>query len=228
MQIIDFHVHSSVSKDSNISPKIIPKIMRNLSYNAVCIADHNSNKGGLIASKYAPKNFIVLIGQEIKTPQGEIIVVGSEKKLFGNIWEIIDIAEEENLLTILPHPFDFIRKNSACRKLNKKDLIKLFKKVHAIEAFNSRCIFNIHNSLAKFYAKMFRKSLVAGSDAHTLSELGNAKTFVEAELSKDSIFEAVRKGKTKIFGKKSCFIMHMKSFYISCKTFLQEKKKLME
>ena len=225
MLVIDFHVHSSVSEDSNISPKIIPKLMKKLGYSAVCIADHNSNKGALIAFKYAPKNFLVLIGQEIKTSQGEIIVVDSEKKLSGSIWEIIDTAKQENLLTVLPHGFDFIRKSSAIRRVNKKDLLKLVKKVHAIEALNSRCFLNIHNSHARVFARVFKKPLVAGSDAHTLSELGSAKTFVEAELSKDDIFEAVRKGKTEILGKKSSFIVHFKSSYIKCeKIFLTGRK----
>lgn len=225
MLVVDFHVHSSVSKDSNLSPKIIPKIMKRLGYDAACIVDHNSNKGALIARKYAPENFLVLVGQEIKTQQGEIIVLGSEKKLDGNIWEIIDIAKDENFLTILPHPFDSIRKSSAIRRVNKNDFTKLVKKVDAIEAFNSRCFLNIHNSHAKFVAKLLKKPLLAGSDAHTLSELGKTKTFIEAGLNKDDILEAVRRGKTKILGKKSSLIVHLKSSYIRCeKIFLARKK----
>lgn len=228
MLIIDFHVHSSISKDSNLPPKIIPKLMEKLGYNSVCIADHNSNKGAFIAKKYASKNFLVLIGQEIKTPQGEIIVAGSEKEIKGDIQEIIDMAKQENFLTILPHPFDYFRKSSATRRLNKKDFKKLFKKVDAIEAFNSRCFLNISNYYAKLFANFFKKPIVAGSDAHTLSELGKAKTFVDAELSRDEIFEAVKKGKTRIYSKKSFLAVHAKSFFIRSEKIFSAKMKVLK
>ncbi len=208
---VDFHVHTSISRDSYLSPKILPSIMKKLGYSACGIVDHNSNKGALIARKYAPKNFLVLVGQEIKTEQGEVIVFGAEKILRGSLWEIADKAREENFLTVLPHPLDVARKSSATRNASKEELRKIFRKVDAIEAFNARCMLGIFNSRAKLLARMMKKPIVAGSDAHTLSELGRARTLVEAELGEDSIFEAVRKGKTKICGKLSPWIVHAKS-----------------
>ena len=214
MIAIDFHVHSSVSKDSNLSPKIIPYYLRKLGYHAAGIVDHNSNKGALIARKYAPKKFLVLVGQEIKTPQGEIMIFGSEKVLKGSMYEIIEKSRDENFLTVLPHPFDFIRNNSIIRKVEKKDIKKLIKKVDAIEAFNLRSFLNVSNSHAKFFAKKMKKPFVAGSDAHTLGELGKVKTLLYSSLNESHIFEAVRKNEIKIFGGKSSFLIHGKSFLI--------------
>ncbi len=211
---IDFHIHSAVSKDSNLSPKIIPLYMKKLGYQAVGIVDHNSNKGALVARKYAPKKFLVLVGQEIKTPQGEIIVFGSEKVLKGSMFEIIEKAREENFLTMLPHPFDFVRKSSLVRKVDEKDLKEIIRKIDTIEAFNARTFLNFSNSRAKLFAKLMKKSMVAGSDAHTLGELGNTKNFLHTSLEKDSIFESVRSGKIKFYGKRSHLIVHGKSFLV--------------
>ncbi len=229
MLVADFHIHTSVSKDSYLSPKALPLLLKKLNYNVAGIVDHNSNKGAMIAKKYAPTNFLVLVGQEIKTQQGEIIVFGAERILRGSIWEILEIAKDENFLTVLPHPFDILRKSSSARRTGNKEIKKIIEKVDALETFNSRCTLSIFNSRAKLLAKLMKKPIVAGSDAHTLSELGKAKTLVHAELNEDNIFEAVRKGGTEIQGRLSSWLVHAKSAFARLeKIFSAEKRKVAE
>ncbi len=209
MHKADFHIHSIYSKDSLLRIRFILKKMKSLGFDTVAISDHNSIKGGIIGKKLGKKFDVkVLVGQEIKTPEGEIIVLNVERDLRGGIFEIIEKAKEEGGITILPHPFDPIRRNSVLSKSGLKKTLKIVKRVDAIECLNSRCMLNIFNKKAKYYAHLFKKACVGGSDSHTPGELGSVQTLFEGDL-----YDAIKKQKTAVFGKTNCPCFHFQSLF---------------
>lgn len=196
--IADFHVHTLFSEDSPLPPRVCVSVLANHGYNAVALVDHDSPKGALFAKKYLPKRILqkitVIVGQEIKTEKGEVIILGCEKTLRENFEEIVEFCKEENYLCILPHPLDFFRKNSAWRK---GFVHYAMKRVDAVECINARSLM-FFNLLAKNLAKKLKKPCIAGSDAHMLSELGKTKNIFFCENKEEEIFEAIRKGEVRV------------------------------
>ncbi len=205
----DFHIHSIYSGDSFLRVRFILKTMKKMGFTHIAITDHNSVKGGIEGKKLSKKFDIeVFVGQEIKTPQGEIIVLGADKNLRGNIFDIIDKARDENFITIVPHPFDPIRRNSIFSKSGFEKSIEILKKVDGIECLNSRCIFDIFNKKARYISELLKKPCVSGSDSHTSSELGKSYTVFEGDLK-----TALRKRKTFVKGKTNFVSNHFKSLF---------------
>jgi len=139
--------------------------------------------------------------------------------------EIIDLARENGWLTILPHPADLLRTSALIRKVSEGGMLEIARKCDAVECFNSRCVCDLFNLKARKLAGILEKPCVAGSDAHTLSELGSAKTLVRAEMSEESVLGAVKKGETEIEGKINFLLNHGKSFIVKFERILKEKNK---
>jgi hypothetical protein len=178
----------------------------------IALTDHNSVRSW---------KEVVSLGQkaEVKVIQGEEIQVFDEGKFIGELiglfmnefvspndyLEVIDALREQDALIVVPHPFDFLRGNF-------KYLRKEFKKIDCIESFNSRCYADSFNSKAKAFSEFHKLGQTAGSDAHFPEEIGNA--FIEVKC--DSLEEArklLKKGKGKIFGKRSSVMVHIKTFF---------------
>ena len=68
---IDLHVHTNYSKCALLKPAEIEGIALKRGLDGVAITDHNTIEGALEVYKQA-KKIKVIIGEEIKTTQGEI------------------------------------------------------------------------------------------------------------------------------------------------------------
>ena len=108
----------------------------------------------------------------------------------------IDEIKAQNGIVILPHPFDGIRSTSF--HPNPQDV----KFIDSIEVFNSRCVRQIYNDMARNYALENDLEIIAGSDAHFENEIGNAGVKTES----DNIREAVLNSDFTVFGKRSSII----------------------
>ena len=138
---------------------------------------------------------------EIKTSTGEILAYGIQEEIEPkqNIYETIDQIHEQDGVAIAPHPFDMFR------RYNGKNIVK---GIDGIEIFNSRCILNFFNYKAIKKAKEMNFPMTAGSDAHTMEEIGNAFTVFDSDLD---IIKMIRKGLCKPGGKLSLPTVHVKS-----------------
>ena len=208
MLTADFHIHTKYSHDSYIEPSDILKVSKKMGIDILGIADHNTNKGAIVTKKLS-KEILVLVGQEIKTEYGDLIVFGSNENISGGLYDILDKASSENLFTILPHPFDILRSSAIGNNL--KDLSEVLKKINAIEVFNARCYFNYSNLKAQNVAKTNKIPGVAASDAHFLGEIKNAKNYIDCEKKEDSVYEAIKKNKLCWEGKKTKNIFKLKA-----------------
>ena len=86
---------------------------------------------------------------------------------------------------------------------------ELVTKVDAIEVFNARSK-KWENEMASILANKFNKPKVAGSDSHTIFEIGRGKTVIDS-LTKDSLLS----GKSKTEGEESnYYLVHGLSFVI--------------
>jgi predicted metal-dependent phosphoesterase TrpH len=212
-----FHIHTKYSPDSPTEPRDIVKEAVKLKLDVIGITDHYTAKGALVAKKIAKKeakNLLVLVGQEVKTEYGDLLVFGSSENLRTDLFGLLDKARSEGLLMILPHPFDARRKRSSIAlNLSTEKLDKIARKLDAVEVFNSRCFLNSYNIEAERFADSHKLTGIAGCDAHLLNELDTARNTINCERSEDEIFAAVRAGKVIWNGKRTSVFSYVRRYF---------------
>ncbi len=199
---IDFHIHTKYSKCSNLNPAEAVRIAEKRGLNVIALINHDIKP---IRFKGSSK-VKVLRGVEVSSKEGHILIINTshEFKKGLNAQEVINEArKDKNCLIIIPHPFDVTRKGvgRALYELNG---------YHAIEV-NARCLFNKFNDEARSFAKEFNVPLIAGSDAHFIDEIGNAKTVIKSRTINEA-FKLIKQGKTHCYIKKRSFINKLKPF----------------
>ena len=193
----DFHTHSKYSSDGYVDPKILVKVAAKVGLSGIAMTDHNTIKGGLEAKKYENNEIEVIVGSEILTDKGEIIGIFLTDEINSkNFFDVIEEIKDQNGIIIVPHPFDAIRNTSIRPNSEYAHLID------SVEVFNSRCLRQKYNDMARIYAKDNDLNIIAGSDAHFENEIGNAGVKTES----DNIRDAILNGDFTVFGKRSNII----------------------
>ncbi len=189
----DLHIHTLVS-DGKASPVEVLYTALDKGLDAIAITDHNSFRGAVQAKKYIknlPEPMVVIIGNEIRTQYGDVLVYClDEVDIPNTLPELIDRAHENNCLVVPAHPFSIFRSGIG-------DVIYEYKGWDAIEVFNASASKGA-NKKAVEAAKILGLPGLASSDAHILEYIGVAYTIIEVnELSDEEILEAIRKGYVK-------------------------------
>jgi predicted metal-dependent phosphoesterase TrpH len=193
----DLHIHSKYSYDSLSEPAKIVKVAKKKGLSGIAITDHNSIKGGLEALKYADDEFLVIVGEEVATDEGEIIGLFLKEELKSrSALTVIKEIRNQGGISILAHPY------KRASRIN----VEIIKEIDAVEGFNSRgkrLGSGDKNRLALELAQKHNLPLTAGSDAHFLFEIGRAKCIIEEVLSAEQVKQAILNGEAKISGKVS-------------------------
>lgn len=167
---VDLHLHTCVSKDAALHPAQVIRVAKARSLDKICITDHNSIDGALVAYELDPE--FVIVGEEILTEHGEILA------FFVSEWvpprlshqETIDRLKAQGAVISVSHPFDRHRNQPWTEEL----LMAIAPQIDAIESFNARAIHAEDNDKAKAFAKAHNLPTTAGSDAHIALEIGAA------------------------------------------------------
>jgi predicted metal-dependent phosphoesterase TrpH len=167
---VEFHCHTSYSKDSRLAPKDLIVACVNKGIDRVVITDHNSTGGAIIAQKADPKR--VIIGEEIMTTKGELLAffVQEEIPAGESPAKVISLLRQQDAFISVSHPFDLWRGGH----WDELDLLEIIPLVDAIETFNARCMQRRFNEQALSFARLHKLQGTAGSDSHTAYELGKA------------------------------------------------------
>jgi len=199
---IDCHCHTIYSKhwfwgfDSLNTPQEMIKAAIKKGLDGLAITDHNTVKGSLAARKIAKnyKDFIIITGSEIRTKFGEIIGLGinEDVPMRLSIEETVEKIHDAGGIAVAPHPFG--------KYLFKKSVGEKIKMVDAVEVYNST-LTKVANTKALILSKKFKKAKTAGSDAHSIREVGNAGI-----ICNNDPIEAILKNKVKIFGKRTSLV----------------------
>ncbi len=203
----DFHIHTKYSMDCNSSLEDIINRCLETGISCITIADHDAIEGALNMAGLAP--FKVIVAEEVLTPQGEVIGMFIKEKVPSGlpIEQAIARIKDQGGLVCLPHPFDAIRG----LRIDGRQLEELVPQVDMIEVFNARSHFINSANKAHTFARKFELPGTAGSDAHTIGEIG--ETYVEMpefNNSKDFL-KALRQGRIHRHG--SSLLVHLSSFW---------------
>jgi predicted metal-dependent phosphoesterase TrpH len=184
----DLHIHTTYSFDSAIQPKtLVEQLVAHNFIKVAAVTDHDTVKGCGVTRQLASAypDILIIPGVEISTPQGDMMVLGTEE-MPPQPWTvegIVDFARDRDYVSVVPHPY---------REYGLGDLARNYK-VDAIEVLNGYSSPSA-NKLARNLAKLMGLPGVAGSDAHQPSELCTVYTEVQASLDVDEILKALKKG----------------------------------
>lgn len=138
----------------------------------IALTDHNEIAGAQELQQIAPDWLTVIVGEEIKTAEGDVIGLYLKEKIEPNqtMDETIKQIKQQCGLVLLPHPFDRIRREAVGAKV--ADRIK--DEIDAVEVFNSRCLWLADNWRSARFARQHDIVPFVGSDAHIRREYGQS------------------------------------------------------
>lgn len=177
---VDLHCHTRASFDCLSLPGAVVRAAAERGLTHLAITDHDRIDGALEARELAPRGLTVLVGEEVKTRDGDLICVFLESAIPPGLSavETIAAAREQGALVGIPHPFDRLRGSL----LRDAGLESLASSVDWVEVHNARLV-GRGNERAAAYAREHGLPGVAVSDAHSVLEVGVAYTAVEGDLS---------------------------------------------
>ena len=178
---IDLHCHTRASFDSLSSPSAVARAAATRGLTHLAITDHDRIEGALEAREAAPPGLTIIVGEEIRTADGDLIAVFLERPIPPGMsaTETIEAAREQGALVGLPHPFDRFR-GSLGRVRELEELARL---VDWVEAHNARIVGAGGNERAAELARAVGLPGVAVSDAHSVVEVGVAYTALVGDPS---------------------------------------------
>lgn len=184
MMRIDLHCHSEASSDCITPLELFPSRLREQRIVVQAVTDHNEIWGAqklqeLVAeldveSDHHPLQIIV--GEEISTTEGELIGLFLEEVVPAGLSpeETVELIQDQGGLVLLPHGFDPLKRY----RLQPPALARIADDVDIVESFNARVSQRSWNTAAVEWAAERNVPMSAGSDAHTLSDIGTAWTEV--------------------------------------------------
>lgn len=191
---IDTHMHEKTySNDSFMSLTDIVTRAKLMGLDGVCITDHESNGLREAAAEYSQKTgFLILVGAEILTHEGDITVFGLDRlpaeKLHAQ--QLIDLALKAGGVAMSAHPF---RQNN--RGMGHS--IRRVRGLSGIEAFNGSTPMH-HNLQAYSLAAELGIPVFGASDAHVVEKIGTYATAFPGKIrDMDDFIEAVKQGGTR-------------------------------
>jgi predicted metal-dependent phosphoesterase TrpH len=177
---IDLHCHTSASFDSLARPADVVRAAAARGLTHLIVTDHDRIDGALEARDAAPAGLTIIIGEEVKTADGDLICAFLERAIPPGMsaTDTIAAAREQGGLVGIPHPFDRMRGSL----LKDERMAMLADSVDWVEVHNARLIGG-GNDLAADFARDEDLPGVAVSDAHTVLEVAVAYTALDGDPS---------------------------------------------
>ena len=187
---IDLHLHTSASFDCLSAPERVLEQARERGLDRIAITDHNELRAALAMKQRHPDRIVV--GEEVRTAEGVDVIGFFLTALIPKgtpARETCTRIHDQGGVVYVPHPF------AAGKGGGGRILEQIADLIDAVEGFNGRLHDPALNQRAVAWARAHDKPLGAGSDAHTLDEVG--RTFVELPAFTDdatSFLAALRAG----------------------------------
>jgi predicted metal-dependent phosphoesterase TrpH len=166
---MDLHLHTAGSWDCLSDPEAVLATARARGYGRIAITDHNRLHVALAMAERYPD--AIVPGEEVKTAEGVDVIglyLSREIPKGTGARETIARIHEQGGIAYLPHPY------AGGKGGGGRLAEELAPLCDVVEVFNARLHVERQNRLAAALAERHGKLRGAGSDAHTLHELGNA------------------------------------------------------
>lgn len=184
---VEMHCHTRASKDSLNPYDGILAAMDAAGVDRLVVTDHDRVDGALRLHAMAPERIIV--GEEVRTAEGPDLIGIFLTELIPKHTPMRETCERiraQGGIVYVPHPFDTRRRGGGELLDAIADLVDV------VEAHNARTFKPEVNARGEAWAREHGKLLGAGSDAHTLGEIGTAYVEVPPfEPNRDSFLAAL-------------------------------------
>lgn len=193
--LFDTHIHENLfSGDSHLSPEQVLEEAVAAGLDGICITDHESRGFKAYLAEYEEiYGLKIIVGAEILTRQGDILVFGLDdlpaRVIPAN--ELLAEVARAGGVAIAAHPF---RNNYRGLGDNIDHLAEM---LHGVEGLNGSTS-DGNNYRAMESANYNNLPLLGGSDAHRPGRIGKYITEIGVEVGGEKDFiEAVRLGKVR-------------------------------
>lgn len=178
---LELHCHSSFSFDGDVDPLRLVELAVQRQLTHLAITDHDTIDGALRARSLAPPGLTVIVGQEARTTEGDMIALFIERPIPSGLTPADTAAaiREQGGVVGLAHPFDVWRPSIGRGAVRPEQLAHLAQLVDYVEVHNGRVRDPAANARAADLARLHGLAPVAVSDAHTEPELGTVVTVVD-------------------------------------------------
>jgi predicted metal-dependent phosphoesterase TrpH len=178
---VDLHCHTSASFDSLANPAAVARAAATRGITHLAITDHERIDGALAARDAAPEGLTVIVGEEVRTADGDLIALFLDAAIPPGLSgpETVAAVREQGGLVGIPHPFDRFR-GSMLRDPRLESMAEL---VDWVEVHNARVVASGGNAAAAAFAERLGLAGVAVSDAHSVIEVGVAYTAIDGDPS---------------------------------------------
>lgn len=202
---VDLHLHTAGSWDCLSDPRAVLERALVRGLDRIAITDHNRVAVALAMADEFPDR--VIPGEEVKTAEG-IDVVGlylSEEIPKGTpARETVERIRAQGGIPYLPHPF------AGGKGGGGRYAEELAPLVDVVEVFNARLHPGRLNAPAEALARRHGRLRGAGSDAHTLGELGGARVVLPLHPNRpEALLRALGRGEPS--GRTASNLVHLAS-----------------
>jgi len=189
MYKIDLHTHSIISHDGGITKKQYIRLLEDSSLDCIAITDHNETS--FARSLHRELGSKIIVGEEIKTLDGEIIGLFLTKTIppGKTARETVNEIHLDGGLVYIPHPFETKRYG-----LQQDAIDQIIKDVDIVEVFNARGILRGKPEKANRLATQEKLSMAASSDAHCKIGIGSSYSIIRKFPDSKSLTKLLRKG----------------------------------
>ena len=186
---IDFHCHTHYSPDSIAQVSTLLKKAHAHGLDRLVITDHNCIQGAREGNLREPD--FVIVGEEIKTTQGEILAAYVKEEIPAHLdpFKVIELLRAQGAFISVSHPFDEFRSGWPLQTL--QEIAPL---VDAIEIWNARVLKPRMNDEALSFARTHGLPGTAGSDAHDPYEVGRMSLELPEFENADELRGVIRSG----------------------------------
>lgn len=207
MKRVDMHLHTSRSFDSRNDPAALMAAATARGIDVLCVTDHNEIAAALrMKAEYGAG---IIVGEEVKTAEGVDIIGLFLDTLIPKrtpARETCELIHAQGGLVYMPHPYAPGKGGDGRILDSVADLVDI------VEGFNARLHDQRLNARAQEWAQRHGKPVGAGSDAHTLAELGRAHVELPDFADRASAFRAAI-ADARIHGNESSRLVHVASTY---------------
>jgi predicted metal-dependent phosphoesterase TrpH len=243
--VVDLHFHSNYSDGLNSIPKIAAKA-RDLGI-GIAITDHNEIRGALEIDTY--NDIFSIPGIEITSSEGSHLLVyfyetkelkrfyekdvvpymghGVMSSLSLTMEQVIQRAKNYKCVIIFAHPYCAMYTGVCNIQFSQESLDRLFKLVHGVEVINASNL-NKWNLKCSVLGFNLNKSMVGGSDGHSLGHMGRVVSYARCGRSRQEFLDAICRKENMVSGKEIHIIRKVTSNGLKLRSNINNCPDLME
>jgi predicted metal-dependent phosphoesterase TrpH len=178
----DLHLHTTASDGIATVEEVLRHVEAHTDLDVIAITDHDTIAGAQRARDLMARGayrFELIVGEEISTREGHLLALFLERPIAPgrSIERSIELVHEQGGLAVVAHPFNRIFRHSVQKPVVDRLLARPDLHPDGIETLNGSFA-GLYSSrvAAALSRRLYRWAETGGSDAHTLTALGCART----------------------------------------------------